>query len=122
MNFFERRAILKNANHLELTPMPLHNSETDESGIVTIIVPKFKNSFAVKFVSPKLKTPDIKIKLDEFGSETWKNMDGKNSVGKIGEKLVSKFGERINPVNERLTRFLTMLYEQRMITYREINK
>lgn len=122
MNFFERRAILKNANLLELTPITLHKSEISDDGMVNILVPKFKNQFAVKFIVPRLKAPDIKIKLDEFGSETWRNMDGKKNVSVIGDKLVEKFGDRINPVYERLSKFLTMLYEQRMITYREINK
>jgi hypothetical protein len=122
MNFFERRAILKNANLLELTPITLHKSEISDDGMVNILVPKFKNQLAVKFIVPKLKAPDIKIKLDEFGSETWRNMDGKKNVSLIGDKLVEKFGDRINPVYERLSKFLTMLYEQRMITYREINK
>jgi hypothetical protein len=60
------------------------------------------------------------MKLDEFGSETWLQLNGKQNVSAIGEKLVLKFGEKIEPVEERLTRFLTNLYLQGFISFNEI--
>lgn len=122
MNFFERRAVLKKANYLELTPLCNYKEEISGEGIVTILIPKFKNKFAVKFIAPKLKSDVIRIKLDEFGSETWKAINGKTTVNELGKHLVNKYGDKINPVYERLTKFLTMLYEQKIITYLEINK
>jgi len=122
MNFFQRRAILKKANLLELTPLCNHKEEISDDGMVTILIPKFSNKFALKYIAPKLKSDVIKIKLDEFGSETWKAIDGKRNVYKIGEHLTNKFGEKIQPVYERLAKFFLMLYEQKIITYQEINK
>jgi hypothetical protein len=64
----------------------------------------------------------IKLNLDELGSASWLFMDGKRTVAKISELLLEKFGNKIDPVYERLTKFLTGLYEQRLITFQEINK
>lgn len=121
LSFRERRKILKNANYLDLHPLKLHSEEINDN-IVTVLIPKFKNKFIVKHIVPKLKSPDIKLKLDEIGSATWLLLDGTKEVRTIAKLLLDKFGEKIEPVNQRLTKFLTNLYEQRLITFKEINK
>lgn len=122
LSFTERRKILKKANYLELHPVRLHKDEIDSESLVTVLIPKFKNPLLVKYFVPKMKSPDIKLKLDELGSAAWILMDGKRNVAAVASLLTEKFGEKIQPVNERLTRFLTGLYEQRLITFQEINK
>ncbi|MCX6167820.1 MAG: PqqD family protein [Ignavibacteriales bacterium] len=122
VSFSERRKILKGANYLELTPLRLYEEEISEENLVSIIIPKFQNKFAVRFINPKLKSPVIRLKLDELGTAVWLLIDGKRKVDKIGKLLLEKFGDKIEPVNERLTKFLTGLYEQRFITFQEINK
>ena len=120
MNFFQRRAKLKNANYLEVTPIRVLNEEVDENNLVTILIPKVTNSFAKKYFEPMLKSPVIKLKLDEIGSASWLAIDGKKKVVEIATELVQKFGDKIDPVEERLTKYLTTLYEQRFITFQEI--
>jgi hypothetical protein len=120
MNFFQRRAKLKNVNYLEVTPVRVLNEEVDENNLVTILIPKVTNRFAKKYFEPMLKSPLIKLKLDEIGSASWLAIDGKKKVSEIAEELVQKFGDKIDPVEERLTKFLTTLYEQRFITFQEI--
>jgi hypothetical protein len=121
LSFSQRRKILKKANYLDLHPLRLHGEEISDENIVTIIIPKFKNKFIVQYIVPKLKSPDIKLKLDEIGSTTWILLDGKKNVREISNLLMEKFGDKIEPVNQRLTKFLTGLYEQRLITFQEIN-
>ncbi len=121
LSFSQRRRILKNANYLDLRPLRLHKDEIGEDNLVTILIPKFKNKIALKFIVPKLKSPEIKLKLDEIGSQTWLLLDGNKTVREISSILLNKFGEKIEPVNQRLTKFLTGLYEQRLITFQEIN-
>lgn len=120
-SFSERRKILKKANYLELHPIRLHNEEIDQENLVTILIPKFTNRVLVKYLVPKMKSPTIKLKLDELGSASWLMFDGKKSVGAIAAALKDKFGDKIQPVNERLTKFLTGLYEQKLISFTEIN-
>ncbi|MDQ7815951.1 MAG: PqqD family protein [Melioribacteraceae bacterium] len=121
LSFSQRRKILKKANYLDLHPLRLHGEEISDENIVTIIIPKFKNKFIVQYIVPKLKSPDIKLKLDEIGTATWLLLDGKKNVREISNLLMEKFGDKIEPVNQRLTKFLTGLYEQRLITFQEIN-
>ncbi|PKL81583.1 MAG: PqqD family protein [Ignavibacteriae bacterium HGW-Ignavibacteriae-3] len=122
LSFSERRKILKGANYLELTPLRIKSEEVNEENLVNIVIPKFANKFAAKFIVPKLKSPVIKIKLDELGSAVWLLIDGKRSVAQIARLLTEKFGDKIEPVNERLPKYLTGLYEQQFITFQEINK
>ncbi len=118
MNFFQRRKILKSSNYLDLHPFPLCKHEINENNLLSISMPRFNNGFTKKIF--KNKTEHIKLKLDEFGSACWLLMDGKNSVKKIADKLYSQFGEEIQPVNERLTKFLTHLYLQKIIYFKEL--
>lgn len=120
MNFFQRRAKLKNANYLEVTPVRVLKEEVDENNFVTILIPKVTNRYAKKYFEPMLKSPLIKLKLDEIGSGSWLAIDGKKKVAEIAAELVQKFGDKIDPVEERLTKYLTTLYEQRFITFQEI--
>ena len=120
-SFAQRRKILKNANYLDVHPITLFEYKDIEDGKVAVIVPKFGNWFTKTFFLPFSKSSDMYIKLDKFGSETWKLVDGKRDVSKIGKELVKIFGDEIKPVEERLTRFLTTLYEQRLISFIEIN-
>ncbi len=121
LGFFKRRKILKNSNYLELTPYKLFGEEVNQDGLVNILIPKFTNPVAVKYLTPRLKAPDIKIKLDEIGSAVWMELNGKQKVGIITRKMESKFGEKIAPVNQRLTTFLTQLYMQKYISFKEID-
>lgn len=80
--------------------------EVNESGIVTILEKqehKIQNLFRkLKFKIPMYK----KIELDEYGSEVFLQIDGQKTVKEIGENLEAKFGDKVNPLYERLLLFL----------------
>lgn len=120
MNFFQRRAILKKANFLDLTPIRLINEEIDSDNAVTLLMPKFTSKFGVRYLQPKVKSPFIKLKLDELGSASWFAIDGKKKVSDIICDLEQKFGSKIHPADERFMKFLTILYDQKLITYNEV--
>lgn len=75
----------------------------------------------VENVLPRLKHPYMKINLDEFGTEVWLRMDGVRSIGEIADILTTKFGERIQPVEERLTKFLSQLYSHKFISFKQLS-
>lgn len=89
--------------------------ERCEDGLVNLITPKFKNRIVKKYVVPKLRHPNMKIKLDEFGSYTWQLINGQTSINQIGQKLQGQFGEKIEPVYERLGLFITLLARRQYI-------
>lgn len=120
-SFTERRKLLKDANYLDLRPTKSYDHKDLEEGTVGVLVPKFGNWFTKTFFLPFSKADVVVIKLDKFGSETWKLIDGKRDVGEICKILLDIFGDDIQPVEERITRFLTTLYEQRLISFVEIN-
>lgn len=119
-NFFQRRRILKGANYLNLTPVRIHSHEVTEDGKVTLFVPKFKNPALRQWLIPKGKSDHFRIHLDEAGSATWLLINGESTVAEICAQLEEQQGEKITPAQIRVTRFLTLLYDQRYITFREL--
>ena len=111
-----------NINYLELTPACIHGHEIKENGKVSILIPRFTSKFFGKYFLPLLKNKFIPLKLDEFGSETWLLIDGKRNVQEICDFLAGKFGEKIQPAEERVTSFLTHLYTNKFIRFNELNK
>jgi hypothetical protein len=120
MKLFQRNTKLKDANYLDLRPIRKMTEEVNPQNYVTVLIPKFTNQFAKKYLQPLSRSPFIKLQLDELGSASWLAIDGVKNVGDICTELVGKFGNKIQPVEERLTEFLTQLYEHRLITFEEL--
>ncbi|MGK9477141.1 PqqD family protein [Melioribacter sp. OK-6-Me] len=117
MNFFGRQKIDK--NYLDLIPVRKVEYEKD-GNLVTLLIPKFTSNFATKFIMPRLKSKYIRLRLDELGSASWLEIDDNSKVAEICNRLRNKFGNKIEPVEERLTRFLTRLYVEKIISFKEI--
>jgi len=122
LTFKERKKILQTTNTLDLTPVKLYSEKINNENLVTIIIPKFKTEFAKKFISPKLKSSDFKLNLEKFGSEIWMNMDGKKKVSEIIKLVTDKFGDEIQPAVDRVSKYIFQLYEQKLISFKEINR
>lgn len=90
----------------------------DDKGIVTIferqdhIIQKVFRR--LKFRIPLYK----KITLDEVGSEVFVQIDGYKTVKEIGEKIEMKFGDKVQPLYERLLIFINHIY----VNYKYIEK
>ena len=120
LNFFAGKK--KEYNYLLLTPVRNHGHEDRDDGLVNVLIPRFKSEFAKKFLSRAVRTPFIKANLDEFGSAAWILIDGHKNVEEIGKDLLEKFGEKIEPVYDRLTRFLTDLHRYNFISFIELQR
>jgi hypothetical protein len=105
-------------NLLHFRPNHKVTWEQDTTGFIVLLVPKFKNRFLAKYVLPRLKKPNYKIKLDEFGSWVWKEIDGEKSVYDIGLGLQSNFGDKVEPVFPRLGQFINSMARYKFITLR----
>jgi len=121
LSFKERKKILKSANTLDLTPLKIYLEQKNDDGLITVIIPKFKNKIAVKLFSPRLKSDHFKIKLDKFGSAVWENINGKTKVEKIIKEVKKKFGDELEQEEERITKFIFQLYSQGFISFKELN-
>jgi len=117
MNFFKRRKILKNRNYLDLIPVRKAGQEEIEGNKICLLVPKFKNEGFAKWFIPRRKSLFFRINLDETGSMTWLEIDGIKSVREICDNLLQRSGNNLPQVVERVTKFLTLLYENRYISF-----
>jgi hypothetical protein len=108
-------------NYMTLTPMPLTGFETHPDGSVDLLIPRFTSRFWNKYLMTQTSKKHIHLKLDELGSSTWSFIDSNRTVGEICTLLIEKHGSRIHPVEERVTQFLTQLYHNKYITFKELS-
>ncbi len=123
MNFFQRSRFLKKANSLDLTPLRLLDHTAGEGAKVSIMMPRYHGTPWKHLLQKRTRRQFIPIRLDEFGSATWLLIDGINTVGKIAGKLQEQFPEKLTNKDETETRvanFIFLLYNQRYISFREL--
>lgn len=86
------------------------NYKIDDNGIVTVFE-KQDHKIQKFFRKLRFKIPLYKeITLDEVSSEVFIQIDGIKTVKEIGESLELKFGDKVNPLYERLLVFLNHIY------------
>ena len=107
-------------NYLERIPLknPEINWTTDESGMVTLQVEN--KGIANKIAQKLLKKPGISyIHLDENGSFIWPLIDGQKDIIAIGELVEERFGDKANPLYERLVKFFQILENYSFIEWKK---
>jgi hypothetical protein len=107
------------ANLLNIRPKRSYQWETEDGEQVVVLVPKFRSRFLAHWLLPRLRSPFFRVKLDAFGSYVWLCCSGDMTVGEIGRSLQSHFGERVEPVYQRLTVFINRLVQERFIHFSE---
>ena len=107
-------------NLLELIPQQNIRSEKTEEGVYVLLKPKYRHPWMVKNVLPLLKSPHYKVKLDDIGSFIWELCDSRKNVEEIGKRLKEKFGDRVEPLYERLGAFFQNLEKNKFITYKNL--
>ena len=92
--------------------------EVDRNNIVTILK-KQDHKIQKFFRKLTFKIPKYtKKSFDEYGSYVFLQIDGKNTVKDIGEKLEARYGDKVHPLYERLFLFLKHIN----VHYRYIEK
>ena len=106
-------------NILNLRPQRAVQWEENEDGTVILLTPKFENKLLVKYLLPRMKSKNIKIKLDDVGSWVWRHIDGERTILQIGELMEHELAERAQPVYERLGLFMNMLLRRKFILLKD---
>lgn len=57
-----------------------------------------------------------KVSLDEIGSFVWTECDGCNTIYDITQHMDNHFGEKANPVLERLVQYIKILISNKFVT------
>jgi glutathionyl-hydroquinone reductase len=108
----------KKENYLDFIPVVNGQNTWDrgEDGVVTIHMVNrgFYNTLAQKlFHTPRVSH----IKLDEYGSFLWMRIDGVKTVGQLALELKEAYGERAEPLYDRLVKYMQILHNNRFILF-----
>ena len=97
-------------NYLEKIPVrPAHIAwSANEEGIVTLDI---ENTGLFNRIAQKLlRKPKVShIHLDEMGSFVWPLPDGDKNIIELGKNVEEHFGEKANPLYERLSKYFQIL-------------
>jgi len=121
MNYFQRRRVLKSISANDLIPIRVHGHDV-VNGKVVILAPKF-NGRLVHNMFPRTRQLFYHIKLDIPGSITWENITGDKTVAEIAtavQNQIKEKGQSLEEAESRVNKFMTLLYDWRYITFRQI--
>ena len=108
-----------NENYLERIPFKNEKLgwSTGEDGLVTLEIKNtgFFNRVAQKFFK---KPPVSYVHLDEMGSFVWLITDGEKNLIAIGEEVKKHFGEKAEPLYERLAKYFQILESYNFIYFK----
>ena len=109
----------KRDNYLDKKPVRADIPwNTDENGNITLHVENkgVMNKIAqVVFKKPKVSY----IHLDEMGSFIWPVLDGEKDVFEIGKAVKEHFGDKAEPLYERLSKYIQILESYKFISFKE---
>ncbi len=106
-------------NYLEKIPVRNENItwKQDENNKVTLEIENtgFFNTVAQKF----FKKPKVSyVHLDENGSFLWPLLDGEKTIMELGVLVKEHFGEKAEPLYERLSKYFQILESYKFIEFR----
>lgn len=106
-----------NENYLE--KKPIKNPEISWSVKETKVVLEIENKGIFNKIAQKLfKKPKISyIDLDEIGSFIWPLIDGNTDIITLGEKVKEHFGDKAEPLYERLSQYIKILESYKFIKF-----
>lgn len=106
-------------NYLEKKPVRANIQwDTDENGNITLHV---ENKGAMNKIAQVLfKKPKISyIHLDEMGNFIWPLLDGEKDITEIGKEVKEHFGDKAEPLYERLAKYIQTLESYRFVEFKE---
>ena len=102
-----------------LKKIPSHKADLvwskEETGLVTL---QMQNRGFANFLAQRLlKKPKVSyIHLEEFGSFIWLQIDGNRDILAIGEIVKAQFGNKAEPLYERLAHYIKTLQTNGFVT------
>lgn len=107
----EGEAAIRDLERRRRTWVPVRLSESlEEDGRVVVLAPRFQNRLGKGLVRLAKRDQSFRLRLDEFGSEAWRAVDGVRTVGEIADMMRERFGASAEPAEERLVEFLRRLH------------
>lgn len=107
----------KEVNLLDLRPKRTKKWRRGDK--VSIAVPRARTIVGKHFCDALGIERTYRINLDDYGSAVWNLCDGMRTVREIGEGLRDRFGEKVEPLYERLGKFIAILKNNDLIRFAE---
>ncbi|UCG69267.1 MAG: PqqD family protein [Thermoplasmata archaeon] len=104
-----------------LDMIPVRKYQWVEKDTVSVKVPRFRSRLGKKFCALLKKEPTYNVNLDKHCSFVWKLCDGKRTVREIGKSLSEKYGDEVEPVNQRLGELFHIMEANKLIMYKKVN-
>ncbi|MDD3360143.1 MAG: PqqD family protein [Hespellia sp.] len=111
--------IKKDENFLDYIPVrnPEFEWKIKENGFAEVSV--INKGFFNKIAQTVFRRPRVShIELDAYGTFLWENVDGESDILALSEKMKAHFGEKAEPVLERLVKFIKILQTNQFISYK----
>ena len=102
-------------NLYDLRPVQAYRFEELGDGTVDVLLPRYGDNVVGKLLKKVFSNRPVRVHLDDVGASVWRLCDGERTVHQIGESLHESFGERIEPVYDRLETFLTQMQRSGLI-------
>ncbi|NOZ79696.1 MAG: PqqD family protein [Acidobacteria bacterium] len=113
----KRRDDLEGVNLLDLKPVRLADWEEKDNYVVLIRPAPASKGLRRALEAVTTWMSPHRVRLDEVGSTGWTLLDGTRTAGEIAATLRERFGESIEPAEERLGEFIRMLRFQGFVAY-----
>ncbi len=104
------------SNLLELVPVRTAGWREDACRVV-IEIPAPSRPWRAPIAWLSSKMSSKRVRLDEVGSLAWTLLDGRRTVGEVADALRERFGDRVEPAEERLGILLRSLHRGGLVGY-----
>jgi len=102
-------------NLYELRPRQVRAFEERDDGTIDVLVPRYGDNPIGRLLKKVLSNQPVRVHLDDIGASVWQMCDGHRTVHEIGQLLHDRFGDRIEPVYDRLETFLKQMKTAELI-------
>ncbi len=100
--------------------IPRCETERDGEGHIVLLKPRFGWGPLKKLLLPRLKSPYVRITLDDLGTFAWEHLDGTRTLGQVAELLAERFKDPVTGLPlpnalDRLWRFVIQLHRHGLV-------
>ncbi len=107
-------------NYLEKKPLRISGVNWHEGETGEVVLEVENKGIANRIAQKLLKKPKISyIHLDEIGSFVWPLLDGEQTLISLGEQVKEHFGDKAEPLYERLAQYIKILENYKFIEFKE---
>ncbi len=109
----------QNKNFLEYIPKRNEEIEFYEKDDLIVLKKEHKGLFN-KIAQKMFFAPSsTNLTLESYGSDVYRMIDGKKSILEIGQELKEKYGDEVEPLYERLSQYINILYSNGIVELKE---